>query len=265
MKIGTQNQSFFPENFKEKFNYLKEQGFEGFEIDGKVLVDHLEEVKEAIDETGLPVTTACGGYNGWIGDFIEERRLNGLAEIKQILEALKEVGGKGIVVPAAWGMFTYRLPPMESPRSKEGDRKAITDSLVYLDKIAEETGTEILFEPLNRYQDHMINTLAEAREIIEGSSLKNVKIMADFYHMNIEENSIFDALHENRHLITHIHIADNQRFQPGSGSIDFAEHFKKLKKDGYGGFLTIECRVRGGNPEAEYLKSLEFLKNSLTE
>jgi sugar phosphate isomerase/epimerase len=265
MKIGTQNQHFFPENMKEKFRYLKEAGFEGFEIDGKVLVEHLEEVKEAIAETGLPVTTACGGYNGWIGDFIEERRVNGLAEIKEILKALQEVGGKGIVVPAAWGMFTYRLPPMESPRSKEGDRKAIAESLVYLDRIAEETGTEILLEPLNRYQDHMINTLAEAREIIKGSNLKNVKIMPDFYHMNIEEDSISEALHENRQLINHIHIADNHRYQPGSGSIDFAEHFKRLKEDGYDGFLTIECRVRGENPEAAYLKSLEFLKNSLAK
>lgn len=36
-------------------------GFDGFEIDGKLLVNNLEEVKAAIKETGLPVTTACGG------------------------------------------------------------------------------------------------------------------------------------------------------------------------------------------------------------
>ncbi|MGQ7140545.1 ABC transporter permease subunit, partial [Escherichia sp. SS-MK2] len=45
----------------------------------------------AIKETGLPVTTTCGGYDGWIGDFIEERRLNGLKQIERILEALAEV------------------------------------------------------------------------------------------------------------------------------------------------------------------------------
>ncbi|HGX4887000.1 TPA: sugar phosphate isomerase/epimerase family protein, partial [Escherichia coli] len=72
MKIGTQNQAFFPENILEKFRYIKEMGFDGFEIDGKLLVNNLEEVKAAIKETGLPVTTTCGGYDGWIGDFIEE-------------------------------------------------------------------------------------------------------------------------------------------------------------------------------------------------
>lgn len=93
MKIGTQNQAFFPENILEKFRYIKEMGFDGFEIDGKLLVNHLDEVKAAIKDTGLPVTTACGGYDGWIGDFIEERRLNGLKQIERILEALAEVGG----------------------------------------------------------------------------------------------------------------------------------------------------------------------------
>lgn len=109
MKIGTQNQAFFPENIREKFRYIKEMGFDGFEIDGKLLVNNIEEVKAAIKETGLPVTTACGGYDGWIGDFIEERRLNGLKQIERILEALAEVGVKvssfrqrGACLPSAY-------------------------------------------------------------------------------------------------------------------------------------------------------------------
>ena len=31
MKIGTQNQAFFPENILEKFRYIKEMGFDGFD------------------------------------------------------------------------------------------------------------------------------------------------------------------------------------------------------------------------------------------
>ncbi|WP_239253795.1 sugar phosphate isomerase/epimerase family protein [Listeria ilorinensis] len=263
MKIGTQNQAFFPENILEKFTYMKKMGFEAFEIDGKLLVEHVDEVKAAIRETGLPVSTACGGYDGWIGDFIEERRLNGLQEIERILEALAEVGGKGIVVPAAWGMFTYRLPPMVSPRSKEGDFKAVSESLLYLDKVAGRTGTKVYLEPLNRYQDHMINLLAEARHYIESNQLQNVEIIADFYHMNIEEDGISEALHEQRDKIGHIHVADNHRYQPGSGALDFRKHFDQLKKDGYDGYLVFECRVRGEDPEAEYQKALKHLQNCL--
>jgi sugar phosphate isomerase/epimerase len=260
MKIATQNQAFFPENILEKFRYIKAMGFDGYEIDGRLLVNNLDEVKAAIKETGLPVTTACGGYDGWIGDFIEERRLNGLQQIARILEALAEVGGKGIVVPAAWGMFTFRLPPMTSPRSLDGDRKAVSDSLRFLDEVAGRTGTTVLLEPLNRYQDHMINTLADARGYISDNQLKHTKIIGDFYHMNIEEDDIAGALHANRDLLGHVHIADNHRYQPGSGSLSFAALFDQLRADNYSGFVVYECRVRAADPAKAYQDSLVYLR-----
>lgn len=260
MKIGTQNQAFFPADILEKFKYVKAMGFDGFEIDGKLLVENVQAVKAVIAETGLPVTTACGGYDGWIGDFIEERRLNGLQQITRILEALAEVGGNGIVVPAAWGMFTYRLPPMNSPRSQAGDRKAVSDSLRYLDEVAARTGTKVYLEPLNRYQDHMINTLADARSYIEENQLKHTQIIGDFYHMNIEEDDISQAFHKNRDLLGHVHIADNHRYQPGSGSIDFKKHFEQLRADGYDGYIVYEGRIRAEDPAAAYQQSLQFLR-----
>jgi len=262
MKFGTQNQSFFPVPIRDKFEFLRDFGFDSFEIDGGLLVEHTHEVKQAIVATGLPVTTACGGYNGWIGDFNESRRLNGLAQIKQILRALQEVGGLGIVVPAAWGMFSYRLPPMTAPRDAEGDRRAVSASLLELDQTAATTGTCIFLEPLNRYQDHMINTLAQAQQYIEEYNLRHVKITADVYHMNIEEDNTCESLHLYRHWIGHIHLADNHRYQPGTGSLDFRKYFSQLMQDGYQGSLTLECRIRGADPQFEYAKSLAYLRQA---
>jgi sugar phosphate isomerase/epimerase len=263
MKIGTQNQAFFPENILEKFKFIKAMGFDGFEIDGKLLVNHLDEVKAAIAQTGLPVITDCGGYDGWIGDFIEERRLNGLQQITAILEAVSQVGGKGIIVPAAWGMFTYRLPPMTSPRSQAGDRLAVSASLRELENVARRTGTTVYLEPLNRYQDHMINTLAEARRYIDEGQLEHVKIIGDFYHMSIEEDCLSAAFHQQRDLLGHVHIADNHRYQPDSGSIDFGRAFQQLKDDGYDGYIVYECRVRADNPAQAYQDSLTYLRTLL--
>ena len=47
---------------------------------------------------------------------------------------------------------------MTSPRSPDGDRKMVSDSLRVLEQVAARTGTVVYLEPLNRYQDHMINT-----------------------------------------------------------------------------------------------------------
>lgn len=154
------------------------------------------------------------------------------------------MGGKGIVVPAAWGMFTFRLPPMTSPRSLDGDRKMVSDSLRVLEKVAARTGTVVYLEPLNRYQDHMINTLADARRYIVENDLKHVQIIGDFYHMNIEEDNLAQALHDNRDLLGHVHIADNHRYQPGSGTLDFHALLEQLRADNFQGYVVYEGRIR---------------------
>lgn len=260
MLLGTQDRDFFPEKMTEKFQFIKDMGFECFEIDGQVLRDRLDEVKEAIQKTGLPVSSACGGYRGWIGDFIEEKRLNGIEDLKEIIRALKEVGGTGVVVPAAWGMFTFRLPPMVSPRSREGDRKAILDSLRQLEPVAKECGIYLYLEPLNRYQDHMLNTIQDAVDIIEEGNFTMVKITGDFYHMSIEEDDISESLRNYAKYYGHIHIAENHRYQPGTGSIDFRRHMATLKEIGYDGAVVNEGRIRGENPLEAYQKSVDYMK-----
>lgn len=260
MILGTQDKEFFPKDLTEKFKFVKEMGFDCFEIDGKLLVDNVEEVKKAVRESGLPVCTACNGYRGWIGDFIEERRLNGVEDLKQILRAVREVGGSGVVVPAAWGMFTFRLPPMTSPRSHEGDVKALLASLSELAETAEETGTYIYLEALNCYQDHMLNTQKDAADIIRMGGFKRVKLTCDFYHMSIEEDDISSTLRKYRELIGHIHIAENHRYQPGTGSIDWKRHMDTLKEIGYNGPVINEGRIRGEDQLAAYRKSVDFMK-----
>ena len=160
----------------------------------------------------------------------------------------------------AAGVFTFRLPPMVSPRSKEGDEKAILASLAELEKTAEETGTYIYLEPLNRYQDHMLNTLADAVAIIDKGGFRRVKITADFYHMAIEEDDISESLKKYKDYVGHIHIAENHRYQPGTGSIDWARHMKTLHEIGYEGPVVNEGRIRGEDPKKVYQESVDFMK-----
>jgi sugar phosphate isomerase/epimerase len=261
MLLGTQDKDFFPENILEKFIDVKSFGFDCFEIDGKLLVENLQDVKRAIKQTGMPVSSACGGYRGWIGDFVEEKRLTAIEDITKILECLAEVGGRGIVVPAAWGMFSYRLPPMVSPRSKEEDRKVIIDSLSKLDSAAGKYGVNIFLEPLNRYEDHMLNLTADAVSVINEGKFKNVKVTCDFYHMSIEEDDISATLKKYSDYIGHVHIAENHRYQPGTGSIDFKRHIGTLKEIGYDGPIINEGRVRGKDPREAYRTSVKYMRD----
>ncbi|CCQ96492.1 putative isomerase/epimerase [[Clostridium] ultunense Esp] len=263
MKLATQDKPFFPESFFEKFTLVKSMGFDGFEIDGRELLNRFDEVKKAMADADLPVVTVCGGYRGWIGDFDEEKRKLCIKDIAEILNRLSLLSGKGIVVPAAWGMFSKRLPPMVPPRSEEEDRKVLLESLDRLNRVAESTGTLIYLEPLNRYEDHMLNRLGDAVSIIREGKFSYVKVTADFYHMNIEEPRIDESLREAKDLIGHIHLADSHRYEPGTGHLDFIPGFKALTEMGYDGYLTFECRVIGNPPEEAYKQSVRYIGECL--
>lgn len=260
MKLATQDKPFFPASLPEKFRTVRSLGFDGFEIDGSVLVEQFHEVKSASASAQLPVVTACGGYRGWIGDFEQERRKQAVEDIGEILKRVSELGGTGIVVPAAWGMFSKRLPPMTPPRTESEDREVLLESLVRLDRAAAATGTYIYLEPLNRYEDHMLNRLSDAVQLIQAGSFSRVRVTADFYHMNIEEPKIDQSIVEAGPYIGHVHLADSHRFQPGDGHLDFRSGFEALRQVGYEGWMAFECRVTG-EPEMDvYRRSLQFIR-----
>ncbi|HEY8392613.1 MAG TPA: sugar phosphate isomerase/epimerase family protein [Capillibacterium sp.] len=265
MKLATQDKPFFPVPLGEKLKAVRRLGFDTFEIDGRVLVENLSEVKTAIKESGVPVETVCGGYRGWIGDFDQEKRATAIAEITRILQALAEINGRGIVVPAAWGMFSKRLPPLVPPRSEEEDREVLLDSLAKLNRVALATGTLIYLEPLNRYEDHMLNTLAAAGALIKAGNFAGVKLTADLFHMNIEEAGIERSIHEAKALLGHVHIADSHRYEPGTGHLDFVPIFKALKDSGYQGQMAFECRVLGEPAAEAYRRSVAFIRACLQE
>jgi sugar phosphate isomerase/epimerase len=260
MILLTQDKPFFPSNFDEKFELIKKIGFDGYEIDGGILLKHFSEIELASKKNQLPIMTICGGYHGWIGDFNDELRKNGLNEIKTMLEIGKKLGIKGIVLPAAWGMFSKRLPPMIPPRSDQEDINVLTDSLKFLDEVAEKTSTTIYLEPLNRYEDHMLNHISDAAKIIEGAKFKHVKICYDFFHMNIEESKMDTPIEDYSKLIGHIHLASSHRYQPGTGHLDYQPGLKALKKIGYNDAFAFECRVSGDDLVEEYRKSVLFIR-----
>ncbi|HEX7066062.1 MAG TPA: sugar phosphate isomerase/epimerase family protein [Bacillales bacterium] len=259
MKLATQDHDSFGKTFKEKLANVQAAGFEGLELDGQVLINHFDEIKSAVKALGVPISSTCGGYRGWIGDFDEENRRNAIEDIKEIMKYTAEIGAEGVVVPAAWGMFSKRLPPLTPPRSEEEDREVLLDSLYQLNQGANEYGGKLLLEPLNRYEDYMINRLSDAVSLIEEGNFANVRVIADFFHMNIEEAEIGESLRNAKDFIGHIHLADSSRHQPGTGHLDFNPGFEALREIGYDKYMALECRIIG-NPSEAYPEAVRYLK-----
>jgi sugar phosphate isomerase/epimerase len=77
-----------------------------------------------------------------------------------------------------------------------------------------------------------------------------VSILADTYHMNIEEDAPCAALRSVADLLGAVHLSDSNRHQPGTGHVPFAAIVATLHDIGFDGVLSVECRLRGEPAEA---------------
>lgn len=119
--------------------------------------------------------------------------------------------------------------------------KLLGDSLRIISEKAKTKGIDIFYEPLNRYESNLINNLEDAAEFIKPLNIENISLLADLFHMNIEEVSISDALQKSSGYIGHIHLADSNRRPAGMGHINFSEIGRTLGEIGYCGYLSAEA------------------------
>ncbi len=190
-----------------------------------------------LDARGLTVSSMC-----WIGLGYPERDCAHESErirrqagdyLRTCLDQAHTLGAKTLVL-----VPTFRTEPDRTGREAELDRAAQT-----IGSAADAMGADglvIALEALNRYETHLLRTLDDADRLRRMIDSPNVQLMADVFHMNIEEDSIAAALRAHAQHIVHVHLADSQRREPGSGHLDFAAVFDALADNAYTGALAME-------------------------
>jgi len=106
--------------------------------------------------------------------------------------------------------------------------------------VAEASGVCLALEPLNRYETDLIHTAADGLALIEQVGAKNLGLLLDTFHMNIEERSIEQSIRRCGPHLFHFHVADSNRWHPGAGHLDFASILETLRDIGYEGFVSGE-------------------------
>ncbi len=126
----------------------------------------------------------------------------------------------------------------------------LRDGLFELGEHAKQYGTPLLYEPLNRYETNLINRASDAVEFLESMKTEHVKVLADLFHMNIEEGSIADGIRTYGAHLGHVHFVDSNRRAAGMGHIDFAPIVTALKETGFAGFASAEALPLPSSEEA---------------
>lgn len=127
------------------------------------------------------------------------------------------------------------------PDHREESLRHLQEALEYLGNHAEKLGVPLIYEPLNRYETNLFNTLGAGRTFLEGLSTRHIRLLADLFHMNIEEEDIAQSIVENGPWIGHVHWADSNRRPMGMGHTSLKEIAVALKQVDYQGAISAEA------------------------
>ncbi len=245
--LTVQEQHLPGDDLEHKFEIAKQWGFDGIELRSRGEFQFASRLPELLRAraNGVVMPTACVEMSHFIGAFDDELRADAIAQLTSQLSVMAEIGGVGVMTPGSYGMFSRRLPPFEPPRSPEDDRAILIDGLGTLAAHATSEGVQLFLEPLNRYEDYLVNTLADAASLVTEVSSDGLRIVADTYHMNIEERDLAAALQEVAPLIGHVQASDSNRLEPGAGHVDWALFGATMKSIGYTRSIAIESRLSG--------------------
>lgn len=157
------------------------------------------------------------------------------AYVRTALRRVKLIGADLIV----FGSGKARMVPDGFARSAAEDQ--LVDFLQLVAEVATTHAMTVVIEPLNRKESNILNSVDEAVALAQRVDRPAIRVLADFYHMD-EEQEALQHLLTYKDWLAHIHVADTDRRAPGTGRYPYAEFVGLLDQAGYDGLVSIECR-----------------------
>ena len=170
--------------------------------------------------------------------------------------AISRMASLGIRYVVFGSGFVRRIPEDCDRAAAEAQIDAFIREV---DACCEKYGMMCVIEPLNKLETNWCNTVAEGAAVVRRLNLKNVRLLADGYHMS-RENEPYDVLIENKDILLHCHIASSDRKIPGGTEYEVG-FLETLKAIGYDGIVTVECGF--GDFRAEAAQAADYLRTAL--
>ncbi|WP_018618924.1 sugar phosphate isomerase/epimerase family protein [Spirosoma luteum] len=146
--------------------------------------------------------------------------------------------GASVGAPAIIGSMQGNVPNgIDRERAMDWLAKGLTT----LGDFAETNGVTLIYEPLNRYETNLINRLDDGVALLHSLNTRNVRLLADLFHMNIEEASLSDSIRRAGSLIGHVHFADSNRGPIGMGHTAMTAVAQALIDIDYQGYISAEA------------------------
>lgn len=240
-------------------------GFDLLEVNGGTIARMTSEERQHLKahaEAAQISLSYCIGLPHAYDIASEDRavRARGIAYLQQMAAAIGEIGG-GMLSGIIYGAWPATLPEGATDRRPYLERSIA--SMREAIKAAEDNHVIFNMEVVNRFEQFLLNTSAEALAYVEAVGSPNAKILLDTFHMNIEEDFIGDAIVLAGDKLGHVHVGENNRMPPGFGHIPWTEIGAALRKIGYGGAVVMEPFLLPGGQVGRDIKVFRDLSVGL--
>ena len=238
----------FHDGLRDGCRIAAELGFEAVEVfppsgDSALLAP----LAELLSEFDLQLA-AMGTGAGWIQHQLTLSSTSGTvrSDAREFIRAIIDAAGP-LGAPAIIGSMQGRV-------ANDVNRLQVlewfADAILDLSKYAfERYRCPLLIEPLNRYETNLFNRVAETAQWLESIEAFHCRVLADLFHMNIEETNVAQAIRDANHWIGHVHFADSNRWAIGFGHTPTPDVIDALHDVGYTGYLSAEIFPQP-NPDA---------------
>jgi len=228
----------FHQELAEGFAKAAEHGFDSVELFLPGPDAHgVEEIEALQAEHGLGVA-AVGTGAGMVkhGLSLTDPDPGKREAALQFILQMVELGGR-LKAPAILGSMQGKWG---GDVSRDQALGWLADALKVIGEAAAKFEVPFIYEPLNRYETNLINRVGDAADWVRANELANIVLLADLFHMNIEEVDMAAAMRAGGELIGHVHYADSNRRAMGLGHTDPAPIVTTLKEIGYSAYLSAE-------------------------
>lgn len=235
-------------NFVPYVEKVKQLGFDILEVAcGNFHMESKENLKELGEVARSNEIILTGGYGprkehnpATTNESAAEDMFRFYADVFEKMEiaGISSLGG---------ALYSYWPVDFSAGFDKQADFERSVKRMQRLADMAADYGITLNMESLNRFEGYLINTCEEALDYVKAVDKPNVKIMLDTFHMNIEEDSITDAITLARNYLGHFHVGEANRRPPRpEGRIPWDKIGEALRNISYTGYVVLEPFVLMG-------------------
>jgi D-psicose/D-tagatose/L-ribulose 3-epimerase len=196
-------------------------------------------IRAHADKAGVALTI-CGAF-GPSRDLSSDDaavRQNGLAYLRRCVDFAALLGSPFVSGPMYAAVGATRMLNA-AERAAQWDRAVA--SLKTAAGYAAECSVKLAIEPLNRFETDLVNTVDQGLELIADVGAKNLGLLLDTFHMNIEEKDIPSAIRRADGHIVEFHACSNDRGTPGEDHLPWNAIADALRDVRYEGPVVIEA------------------------